>query len=120
VILVDTSLWVEHLRRGSARLERRLLADEVAVHPFVVGEIALGALRRRREVLDLLAALPAVSTASHAEAMALVERHGLAGAGIGWVDAHLLASASLARLPLATLDRRLAAAAARLDLFAEL
>lgn len=86
----------------------------MAVHPFVSGEIALGALRRRREVLGLLGELPAASLVSHDEVLALVDARRLAGAGIGWVDAHLLASALLDRSPLWTLDRRLADAARRL------
>jgi hypothetical protein len=93
-----------------------LLDEAVAVHPFVIGEIALGHLRRRREILELIAALPRASTLGHDEVLDFVERHRLAGAGIGWVDAHLLAAAALDGTSLWTLDRRLATVAARLDL----
>jgi predicted nucleic acid-binding protein len=115
VILVDTSVWVEHLRRGSARLAAALDAAEVAVHPFVVGELACGRLRNRHEILALLAALPSVPIAEHREVLAFLEAHDLPGSGIGWVDAHLLASATLVRTPLWTLDRPMASAARALD-----
>jgi len=114
VILVDTSVWVDHLRRGDPALVSVLEAGEVAIHPFVIGEIACGRLSRRREILALLDSLPGVEVASHDEVLVLVETHGLAGAGIGWVDAHLLAAAALARVPVWTRDRRLLAAATRL------
>jgi predicted nucleic acid-binding protein len=116
VILADTSVWVEHLRRGSARLEKLLLDEAVAVHPFVIGELALGHLRRRREILELLDALPGSSTAGQAEVLEFVERHRLAGSGIGWVDAHLLTAVALDGIALWTLDPRLATVATRLDL----
>jgi hypothetical protein len=116
VILADTSVWVEHLRRGSARLGGLLLDEAVAVHPFVIGEIALGHFRRRREILELIAALPRASTLAPDEVLEFVDRHRLVGSGIGWVDAHLLAAAALDGTSLWTLDRRLATVAARLDL----
>lgn len=87
-------------------------------HPFVVGELALGHLTRRREILGLLSELPRAQVATHEEVLALVDRHHLAGAGIGWIDAHLLASAALSGVSLWTLDRRLGAVAARLGLAA--
>jgi predicted nucleic acid-binding protein len=114
LILVDTSIWIDHLRRRHARLAALLDAGRVMVHPFVIGEIALGALRRRDEVLGLLAELPAARVARHEDVLAVVERRGLAGAGIGWVDAHLLASALVEHLPLWTLDRRLVAVSRKL------
>lgn len=116
MILVDTSVWVEHLRRGHPRLGRLLVAADVLGHPFVLGEIALGHLRRRAEILGLFAALPQAEVARHDEVLAIVEQHHLPASGIGWVDAHLLASTALAGARLWTLDRRLAAVSARLGL----
>ena len=115
MILVDTSIWVEHLRRRHEGLAALLNRAEVVVHPFVLGEIALGALTHRATVLDLLAALPSISPVSHEEVLEAIERRGLAASGVGWVDAHLLASALVHRLPFWTLDRRLNVVARRLD-----
>lgn len=118
MILVDTSLWVEHLRRGHGGLVAALERAEVACHPFVIGEIACGSLRNREVILDLLAALPQVALADHEEVLAFVSSHRLWPRGIGWVDAHLLAAAALSRTPLWTLDRKLHAAAARVGIAA--
>lgn len=118
MILVDTSVWVEHLRRGSVRLAALLEGAEVLGHPFVLGELALGHLRRRSEVLALFAALPPAQQATQDEVLELVARRRLAGSGIGWVDAHLLAAAALSGARLWTIDRRLATVADRLDLAA--
>jgi predicted nucleic acid-binding protein len=117
VILVDTSVWVDHLRSGNATLASELGAGRVLAHPFVIGELACGTLRNRREVLDLLGRLPSVPMATHVEALAFLERRGLMGRGIGFVDVHLLASAALAApARLWTRDKRLAAVAFDLDL----
>jgi hypothetical protein len=118
VTLVDTSVWVDHLRGRNGRLEALLRDGLVLLHPFVLGELALGRLKKRTEVLGLLEELPRVKSASHDEVLAFVERHGLAGSGVGWVDVHLLASAALDHVPLWTLDRRLGRAAGRLSLSA--
>ena len=93
MILVDTSIWVDHFRSGNARLQSLLLTEQVACHPFVVGELACGNLHRRDEVLRLLSDLPMGDVVPDAEVLALLERRRLFGRGIGWVDAHLLASA---------------------------
>jgi predicted nucleic acid-binding protein len=119
MILADTSVWVEHLCKGSGPHAELLEADSVAVHPFIIGELACGSITNRREILDLLAALPAVKTAGHAEVMRFVEPNRLSGLGIGWVDAHLLASALLSDTPILTLDRRLRAAAENLNIACE-
>jgi predicted nucleic acid-binding protein len=111
MILVDTSVWVEHLRNGSTRLAELLNNDQVLVHPFIIGELSLGSLRNRTEVLALLSRLSAVPVAEHDEVMATVDRRRLAGIGIGWVDAHLLASALLANARLLTNDKALQQAA---------
>jgi hypothetical protein len=113
-MLVDTSVWVDHLARGNARLAVLLEQDEVQVHPFVIGELALGRLRCREEILAHLAALPSVPAAEHHEVLGLVSDHDLAGSGVGWVDAHLLASALIGGTTVWTLDRPLATAAERL------
>jgi predicted nucleic acid-binding protein len=118
VILVDTSVWVDHFRRDSPRLEALLHGGLVAVHPFVIGELALGRMQRRSEILALLGEMPAAELANHDEVLAFVDRHELDGRGVGWVDVHLLASAALGRMSVWTLDRRLAAAAADLELSA--
>jgi predicted nucleic acid-binding protein len=116
VILVDTSVWVDHLRRGNARLAAQLEEGHVAWHPFVLGELVLGNLRPDSEVPALLTELPCAVIAEHEEALAFVARHALAGTGISWVDVHLLCSAALSDAGLWTLDRRLQAVAGRLDL----
>jgi predicted nucleic acid-binding protein len=95
VILVDTSVWVEHLRRGDAQVAELLERSFVFMHPFVVGEIACGSLSNRSEVLALLQELPATVVADNDEALGFIERHGLYGKGIGYVDVHLLASVAL-------------------------
>lgn len=115
-MLVDTSVWIDHLRRGNARLAARLEAGDVECHPFIIGELACGSLRRRREVLSLLSALPRVSEAAHEEVLVLVESGRLLRRGLGWVDVHLLASALLSDTVIWTLDRTLGAAARRLGI----
>jgi predicted nucleic acid-binding protein len=119
VMLVDTSVWVDHFRRGDPALSALLSREEVECHPFIIGELACGSLHRRSEVLLLLQSLPRVPMGSHDEVLTFVERHRLMGRGIGWIDAHLLASASLAGSLLWTRDRRLSAVARMLDLYAQ-
>jgi predicted nucleic acid-binding protein len=114
MVLVDTSVWIDHLRRRDARLVTLLEAADVLVHPFVIGELALGTLRARARVLEMFARMPAASAATHAEVLMFVERRRLAGRGIGYVDAHLLASAALVGARLWTRDERLAKVAREL------
>jgi predicted nucleic acid-binding protein len=115
VILVDSSIWIDHLRKPEIGLERLLGDGQVLCHPFVVGELACGHLRRRLAFLAQIQLLPMATVATHSEALALVDRHALAGRGIGWTDVHLLSSALLTRpAALWTRDKRLAAAAAEL------
>ena len=116
LMLVDTSVWVEHLRRGEPALIALLSRNDVECHPFIVGELACGSLHRRAEVLSLLQRLPQVPMASHDEVLTLIERHRLMGRGIGWIEAHLLASAALASVLLWTRDRRLSDVARMLSL----
>ncbi len=114
MVLVDTSVWVSHLRAGDARLKHLLAAGQVTCHPFIIGELACGNVRNRIRVLSLLQALPTARVADNGEVLSFIDRHGLAGAGLGLVDVHLLASACLSHVPLWTADRPLAAACIRL------
>jgi hypothetical protein len=121
VILVDTSVWVDHLRNGDERLAGLLEHTLVLAHPYVVGELALGQLRQRDAVISDLLDLPMANVASDGEVLQFIERETLYGTGIGYVDAHLLAATRLT--PGATLwtrDGRLLAAAERLSLAARL
>lgn len=116
MVLVDTSVWIEHLRDGSAELVALLLQDRVLCHPFVVGELACGNLRNRTKVLELLTRLPEAPFAKHEEVLHLVAARRIHGRGLGWIDAHLLASALLRGCVLWTLDRPLRSAAESLDI----
>jgi predicted nucleic acid-binding protein len=107
MVLVDTSIWVAHLRTASLPMRELLEEGRVACHSFVIGELACGNLNPRGEILSLLNALPATEVASHEEVLELIEGRALMGSGIGYVDAHLLASALLSQMPLWTADRRL-------------
>jgi predicted nucleic acid-binding protein len=120
MILVDTSVWVDHLRDGDKILAELLNTSRVLAHPFVIGEIALGHLRRRETILEALHDLPQAPPATDAEVLALIAGNGLAGLGIGYIDAHLLASARIAASQLWTRDRRLARVAGALGLTAGL
>ena len=115
MILADTSVWVDHLRAGDELLAWHLERGELLMHPFVLGELACGNLPRRAELLVLLHQLPRCPPATDKEVMRFIERHRLMGQGIGWVDAHLLASLALSgERCLWTRDRRLAEAVASL------
>ncbi len=107
MVLVDTSVWVAHLRRGDIGLETLLNEGNVVCHPFIIGELACGNIRNRSEILSLLKVLPVGVTAEHEEVMRFIENHSLMGRGLGYIDMHLLASAILSRVPLWTLDRKL-------------
>jgi predicted nucleic acid-binding protein len=111
MFLADTSVWVDHLRRGNARLIELLLAESVACHPMVIGELACGLLRQRTEILSLLHALPALARVSDDEVLFFVEKHRLHGRGLGLTDVHLLAACRLANYRLWTLDKMLIKAA---------
>ena len=112
MILVDTSVWIDHLRAGDSALTARLQERMVLAHPFVTGELALGQLTQRREILGLLGNLPQATVATDIEVLTLIDNFGLAGSGIGYVDAQLLAATRLsADARLWTRDRRLAAVA---------
>ncbi len=116
MILADTSVWVDHLRGGNAVLARELERGAVFMHPFVLGEIGLGSLKARADLLALLQALPAAEVASDSEVLHMVDEHRLFGRGLGWVDVHLLAATLLTPdLRLWTRDRRLHDAAVGLS-----
>jgi predicted nucleic acid-binding protein len=117
VILVDTSVWIDHLRSGEPALATALGGGRVLMHPFVLGELACGNLKNRGEVLRLLRDLPAAPAATDTEALGLIEHRALMGRGIGYIDVHLLASAALADVGrLWTRDKRLARVAQELQL----
>lgn len=119
MILVDTSVWIDHLRHGDSTLVKLLNAGQVLVHPFVIGELALGNLRQRDVILDTLNNMPGAKIATDQEVLTLINQSNLYGIGIGYIDAHLLASARLtpgARLW--TRDKRLRAVASQVGLVA--
>jgi len=116
VILVDTSVWVDHLNKGNAALVSELSGANVCVHPWVVGELACGNLRARAQVLEYFQSLPQVPIAGEEEAMFFIEQHMLMGRGIGYVDVHLLASACLSQSSIWTFDKRLHTVAVKLGL----
>jgi predicted nucleic acid-binding protein len=108
VILVDTSVWVQHFRDRDASLAELLERGAALTHPFVIGELALGNLRQRELVLRMLSRLPAATVATNAEVLGFIDRNTLFGRGVGYVDVHLLAAAKLtAGSQLWTLDKRL-------------
>jgi len=115
VILVDTAVWIDHFRDGDRQLTDLLDRSAVLAHPWVIGELALGNLRGRAEILRLLADLPQATVATPAELQALIDQRELHGSGIGYVDAQLLAATMLTdSATLWTRDRRLHSAAHQL------
>ena len=120
MILVDSSVWIDHLRSGDATLAALLDAGRVLAHPFVIGELGLGSFRQREAIVQALRGLPPSIVASDEEVLAFIEGHRLFGLGIGYIDAHLLAAALLTPgAALWTRDRRLREAANRLAVAAE-
>ena len=105
--LVDTSIWIHHLRYGNDELRELLEKGEVLCHPFVVGELACGSIANRNEVRELLKALPMASIAEHDEVVQFLHERRLYGRGLGWIDMHLLASVILSNATLWTTDRAL-------------
>ena len=115
MILVDTTIWVDHLRSGDATLTGLLESNQVVMHPMVIGELACGNLRNRQPLLQLWQSLNTLPQASHNEVLYFLEQHLLMGQGIGYIDVHLLAAVTLAGdARLWTRDKRLATVAARL------
>ena len=109
--LVDTSVWIDHLRRGNERLSILLFENQVLCHPFVIGELACGNLKNRSELLVLLTTLPEAVVAEHSEVLHLLDSHQLYGIGLSLIDIHLLASALLTGSNIWTFDKQLHAAA---------
>jgi len=107
MVLVDTSVWVAHLRKGNICFEALLNEGHVVCHSFIVGELACGNLKNRSEILSLLHALPMATYTEHEEVMQFIENNSLMGKGLGYIDMHLLASAILSKVPLWTLDKKL-------------
>lgn len=95
MILVDTSVWIDHLRTAELSLTKLLVSGQVVTHPFVIGELACGNLKNRAEILFAMENLPVAPVAMDNEILPFIERHRLMGLGIGYIDAHLLASAAL-------------------------
>jgi hypothetical protein len=117
VILVDTSVWIDHLRSGDPQLTALLTNDSVLAHPFVIGELALGSLRQPETVIASLDRLPKAIKAEDGEVLQFIRKWKMAGLGIGYVDAHLLASALLtAGAAFWTRDKRLREAALHFSL----
>ena len=116
MVLVDTSIWVTHLRQGSRQLEKLLMDAEVMCHPFIIGELACGNLKNRNEIIPLLQSLPMAPSIDFDEFLFYIDRNHLMGKGIGFVDVHLLASAQLTGIPLWTADKRLKSATDQLGL----
>ena len=117
MILIDTSIWVDHFRRHHASLIELLETAQVCVHPYVIGELACGSLKPRKNILDSLVSMPTIQAASDAEVLFFVERHHLMGRGIGYVDIHLLAATAMhGSTRFWTHDKKLAAISSELHL----
>ena len=119
MILVDTSVWIEYLNRDRELLEHLIAADEVLIHPFVIGELACGGLPAREQVMKELHEMPRSPVASEPDTLDFIERNRLMNTGLNYIDVHLLAAASSAKTPLWTFDRKLRTAALGLNLAAD-
>ncbi|MCI5218067.1 MAG: type II toxin-antitoxin system VapC family toxin [Candidatus Electrothrix sp. LOE2] len=117
MILVDTSVWIDHLRKADDTLISLLNSTQVVIHPFIIGELACGNLKNRAELLALLGKLPAVQSAQQEEVLYFIEHNQLMGRGIGFIDVHLLASLALSNHTLLwTRDKRLGLVAEQLGM----
>jgi predicted nucleic acid-binding protein len=116
MVLVDTSVWVEHLRSGNVGLENLLNEGQVVCHLFIVGELACGNLLNRSEILSLLQVLPLANHAEHEEVMHFIENYSLMGKGLGYIDMHLIVSALLTKVSIWTLDKKLKEVSSKLGL----
>lgn len=116
MVLIDTSVWVSHLRHANFRLQKLLEEGRVVSHPFIVGELACGNISNRTEILSLMQSLPMLDVIEHEESLIFIEHNQMMGKGLGFVDVHLLAAAMLAGIPLWTQDRKLKQACSLLDI----
>lgn len=116
MVLVDTSVWINHLRNSDKHLEKLLFDGDVVCHIHIIGELACGNLKNRQEIISLFQSLPAITVVEFREYLYFIEQNQLNGKGLGFVDIHLLASAKLNQVPLWTADKSLEVAATELDL----
>ncbi|HBC88634.1 MAG TPA: VapC toxin family PIN domain ribonuclease [Lentisphaeria bacterium] len=107
MVLVDTSVWIDHFRNNNIKLTEILISEEVSCHPFIIGELACGNIKNRKEILSLLKALPTLPKAGDEEILFFIETHNISGKGLGLIDVHLLASCLFKNAALWTLDRKL-------------
>ncbi|MBN1832859.1 MAG: PIN domain-containing protein [Deltaproteobacteria bacterium] len=115
-ILVDTSIWIKHLREGEKRLAQLLEQGLVACHPFIIGELACGGMKNRHEIMSLLNDLPTTEILDNDDIMEFIEYRKMMNKGIGYIDVHLLASALISETPLWTFDKALEKVAKRLSI----
>lgn len=120
MILIDSSIWIDHIRKELPRLSDLVQNERACTHPFVIGEVALGNIKNRARFLREMTKLPKVEAANDFEVMALIEHNRLFGTGLGYVDCHLLASALMSGVELWSGDKRLAGAAGKLGLIGEI
>jgi predicted nucleic acid-binding protein len=106
-VLVDTSVWIKHLREGDQNLIRLLEQGLVAIHPFIIGELACGGIKNRHEIISLLTDLPSTEILDHSDIMEFIENRKIMNKGIGYIDVHLLGSALVSDTPLWTFDKAL-------------
>ena len=116
MVLVDTSIWVSHLRVGNSRLQKLLQQGKVVSHPFIIGELACGNISNRTEIISLMQSLPMLDAVEHEELLLFIEHNQIMGTGLGFVDVHLIAAAILAGVPLWTQDKKLRQACSRLNI----
>lgn len=114
MVLVDTSVWVSHLRHGNSVLQKLLHEGSVAIHPFIIGELACGNIRNWAEIISLMQSLSMLDVVQHEELLLFIEHNKMMGKGLGLVDVHLIAAAMLAHIPLWTMDKKLKQACSRL------
>ena len=116
MVLVDTSVWISHFREDNSHLKKLLIDESVVCHPFIIGELACGNIKNRKNIISLLQALPQTLVAENNEILAFIEHKKLMGSGIGLIDVHLLASTLLTNIQLWTADKRLRTTASKLSI----